>query len=211
MNTKWRLADIVEYEIESTKSIIKTSSANRKEILQFRNDLCKREVLKGKTTPPFYYIMPQKQHDKSEFIDLVNLLMEHGVDVYKLSEDVNINNRLYNTGDIVVPLSQPFRPFIKEVMERQKFPLRHYTPNGKIIKPYDITSWSLPLHRGVRSIEINEMSNKIEPLLSQIKGGYSLENKMPDNYWGVLLSINNNESFKIAFSALIKRIGRKKN
>ena len=200
----WRLADIVEYEIESNKSIIKTSSANRKEILQFRNDLCKREVLKGKTTPPFYYIMPQKQHDKSEFVDLVNLLMEHGVDVYKLSEDVNINNRLYNTGDIVVPLSQPFRPFIKEVMERQKFPLRHYTPNGKIIKPYDITSWSLPLHRGVRSIEINEMSNKIEPLLSQIEGGYSLENKMPGNYWGVLLSINNNESFKIAFSALIK-------
>ncbi len=206
----WHLGDIVEYEIESTKSIIKTSSANRKEILQFRNDLCKREVLKGKTTPPYYYIMPKEQHDKSEFIDLVNLLKEHGVDIYELTEDVNINNRLYNTGDIVVPLSQPFRPFIKEVMEKQKFPLRHYTPNGKIIKPYDITSWSLPLHRGVRSIEINEMSNKIEPLLSKIKGNYSLENKIPGNYWGFLLSINNNESFKIAFSALIKRIGSKK-
>lgn len=199
----WGLEDIVKYEIESTKSILKTASTNREEILQFRNELCMREVKKGKTIPPYYYIMPKKQHDESEFVDLVNLLMEHGVDIYELSEDVYINNRLYSLGDVVIPLSQPFRPFIKEVMEKQKFPVRHYTPDGKIIKPYDITSWSLPLHRGVRSIEINEKSNEVESRLKKIENEYLLKKETPNNYWGIILNVNNNESYKIAFTALI--------
>jgi len=126
----WHLSDIVEYEIESTKSILKTASDNRAEILKFRNSICKREVERGKTTPPYFYIMPKKQHDESELVNLVNLLKEHGISVYELTEEINIDNRIYNKGDIVVPLSQPFRPFIKEVMEKQKYPLRHYTPNG---------------------------------------------------------------------------------
>lgn len=200
----WGLEDIVQYEIESTKSILKTAATNREEILQFRNELCMREVQKGKTIPPYYYILPKEQHDESEFVDLVNLLMEHGVNVYELAGDINFNNRLYSSGDVVIPLSQAFRPFIKEVMEKQKFPVRHYTPNGKIIKPYDITSWSLPLHRGISSIEVNEKSKEIESNLKKIDDNYSLKKETPNKYWGVILNVNNNESFKIAFSALAK-------
>ncbi len=200
----WHLSDIVEYEIESTKSILKTASENREEILKFRNNICKREVNKGKSEPPYYYIIPKKQHDESELVSLVNLLKEHGVSVYELSEEINLKNRIYYAGDIVIPLSQPFRPFIKEVMEKQKYPLRHYTPNGEIIKPYDITSWSLPLHKGVESIEIDDNSISIDTKLDKIEGKYTVKNETPKNYWGVILNVNNNESFKIAFSALAK-------
>jgi len=121
----WKLGDIIEYEIVSTMSIIKTASLHRKDILEFRNDLCRKEILKGKTKPPYYYILPLKQHDKSELVNIVNLLKEHGIHVYYLSTSITINNVSFEQGDIVVPLSQPFRPFIKEVMERQKFPVRH--------------------------------------------------------------------------------------
>ena len=48
-----------------------------------------------------------------------------------------------------------FRAFVKEVMEKQEFPVRHYTPGGDVIRPYDVTSWSLPLHRGIVSYEIS--------------------------------------------------------
>lgn len=200
----WHLSDIVEYEIESTKSILKTASDNREEILNFRNDICRREVERGKSTPPYFYIMPKKQHDESELVNLVNLLKEHGVSVYELTGEINVNNRIYNSGDIVIPLSQPFRPFIKEVMERQKYPLRHYTPNGKIIKPYDITSWSLPLHKGVKAIEIDDNSNEIASRLKKVNENYLLKGEAPKGYWGVLLNVNNNESFRLAFTALTK-------
>ena len=82
----WRLSDIVDYEISSTKSIIKTSSLHRRDILEFRNDLCKKEVQKGKDEAPYYYVLPNKQHDESSFVKLVNSLMEHGVKVYQLNE-----------------------------------------------------------------------------------------------------------------------------
>lgn len=197
----WRLGDIVNYEISSTKSLLKTASLHRKDILEFRNDMAKVEVEKGKTEAPFYYIFPQKQHDYSELVNLTHLLSKHGVSVYKLTEDATIEGDNFMAGDIVVPLAQPFRAFIKEVLEAQEFPLRHYTPNGEIIKPYDITTWSLPLHRGVKSFEINEfveLSDKIELFGT----AHATQKMVTGDFKAVLLSANNNESYKTIFSAL---------
>lgn len=199
----WRLSDIIDYEITSTKSIIKTASLHRRDILEFRNDLCKKEVHKGQNEPPYYYILPLKQHDTSELVSLVNLLREHGVSVYQLKDKYILNNNNYYAGDIIVPVAQPYRAFIKEVLERQKFPVRHYMPDGQIIKPYDITSWSLPLHKGVKSIEIvDARSIEFESLFEEIKEDFKLTEDIPHDYWAAVFTVNNNESFKIAFHAL---------
>jgi hypothetical protein len=198
----WRLSDIIEYEIVSTMSILKTASLRGHEILKFRNDVCKRQVLFGKTKPPYYYILPQKQHDMSEFVNLVNLLKDHGVNVYQLSSALTLGDRNFQKGDVVVPLSQAYRPFIKEVMERQQYPERHYTPGGELIKPYDITSWSLPLHRGVKSIEITNNSIELEFSLKEIKEMFHLAKQTPKEYRAAIFNAQNNESFKAAFFAL---------
>lgn len=203
----WRLGDLVQYEITSTMSILKTASEYHKDILLYRNDLCRKEVNNGKTLPPFYYILPLRQHDQSELVSLVNLLREHGIDVYRLAAPVVIDNIGYAGGDIVVPLAQPFRPFIKEVMETQEYPLRHYTPDGLIIKPYDITSWSLPLHKGVSALEVTKkeaVPANFDTLLEKITGPFHLTAPMPQNYWAALFTVNHNESFKAAFLAMSK-------
>jgi len=197
----WRLGDIVSYEISSTYSLIETGSLYREEILNFRNDLCKEEVNKGKSEAPYYYIFPSDQHDPSELVNLINLLDEHGIVMYQLTAAVNIDGFEYKKEDIVVPLAQPFRPFIKEVLETQTYPERHYTPGGKMIKPYDITSWSLPLHRGVRSKEINYRSNNLENNIQKIDSKFQLKKKAPDNYRAAVFGVNNNESFKAIFLA----------
>jgi len=195
----WRLGDIVDYECESTYSILKTALMHKEELLTFRNDLCKREVKRGRSEAPFYYIMPEQQHDRSEFVNLVNLLKEHGVNVHKLQKSITVNGRNFNQGDVVVTLAQPFRAFIKEVMEKQKFPLRHYTPGGKIIKPYDITSWSLPEHRGVSAVEINEPSDEILQNLELVEDRYTLFDEIPEEFWAVVFDGRNNESFRAVF------------
>ncbi len=199
----WRLGDIINYEVASTMSILKTASLHRKDILELRNDLCRKEVSRGKTEPPYYYILPLKQHDRSELVNLVNLLKEHGVHLYRLTSSFTLNDRIFYQGDIVIPLSQPFRPFIKEVMERQKFPTRHYTPDGEVIKPYDIASWSLPLHRGLEAVEVvNSRSEELESLLDEIKGEFGLKRQSPDNFQAAVFTARNNESYKAAFLAL---------
>ncbi len=198
----WRLSDLVEYETVSTIAYLETASLHKEEILKFRNEICKKEVNKGLNEAPYFYIFPKEQHDQSELVNLVNLLDEHGVNVFELTKDLNIKNTIFKKGDVIVPLAQPFRAFIKEVLEKQVFPARHYTPGGEMIKPYDITSWSLPLHKGIHVYEINENPEVFQGNFSEVKLPYSLYNPAINDYNSVILSAQNNNSYKAAFKAL---------
>jgi hypothetical protein len=200
----WRLSDIVEYEIASTLSLLKTSSMLRDEILRFRNDLCRKEVKKGQSEPPYYYVLPVEQHDPGEWVLLINLLQEHGINVYRLNKTMMLDAKKLYEGDVVVPLAQPFRAFIKEVLEKQKFPVRRYTPNGEIIKPYDITSWSLPLHMGVQAHEMLTRSTDLEQALQKIEVPFKLAQPEINDFSMLIFSSNINESYKAAFQMLEK-------
>ncbi len=198
----WRLSDIVRYEIESTLSILKTAALHRAEILKMRNDLCKKEVERGRKEAPFFFLFPLQQQDLSELVGLVRLLREHNIQVFQLKRNVRFGDIEAQAGDVLVPLSQPFRPFVKEVLEAQTYPVRHYTPDGEIIKPYDITSWSLPLHRGVRYKTINHFVELSESQLAPLDSTFSLFKRPAQAFKTVIFDVRNNESFKAAFWAL---------
>jgi len=198
----WHLSDIVEYERVNTMSYMYTAAIHREEILRHRNEITRKEVERGKNEAPYYYILPMRQHDKSELADLVNLLDKHGVNSYSLLTDQVIDNRIHKAGDIVVPLAQPYRAFIKEVMESQKFPVRHYTTGGDMIRPYDITSWSLPLHKGVEAVEINTKYEIPAIAMERVNIPFAFAENIASDYTGVLFTANSNESYKAAFTAL---------
>ncbi|WP_456441440.1 M14 family metallopeptidase [Caldithrix abyssi] len=198
----WRLSDIVRYEIESTLSLLKTASLHRAEILKMRNDLCKKEVRRGREEAPYYFLFSRKQHDLSELVGMVRLLIEHNIQVFQLTRNVEFGEIQARAGDIIVPLSQPFRPFVKEVLEAQIYPLRHYTPGGEIIKPYDITSWSLPLHRGISCKQIDVFVPLDSKALSAVDSSFSLFSQSREPFKYAVFNVNNNESFKAAFQAL---------
>jgi len=197
----WRLGDIVAYELASWRGALKTASLWRNEILSFRNDLCRAEVERGRTEPPYYYVIPQVQHDASERDHLVELLGEHGVGVAQLNAPVMIEGHSFAPGDLVVSMAQPYRPFIKEVMEDQRYPVRHYTPDGEIIRPYDITSWSLPLHLGVNVIELETRSESLEASIETFEPTPTT-NPGLDSVWGVALDPRDNAGYRIVFEAL---------
>jgi hypothetical protein len=199
----WRLSDLVAYEHSSTFSMLKTASMNREALLQYRNDICKKEYAKGLNQAPYYYILPSVQNNQSEFNRFVELMEEHGVLVNQLDSDITIDNRIYSRGDVVISLAQPFRAFIKEVMENQEYPERRYTPSGEIIKPYDITTWSLPNTMGLRSHEINTKSPKLETsLAAYVKPQYKVDETSKSDYYVFLAG--SNESYLAAFSLISK-------
>ena len=197
----WHLSDIVEYERVSTLSFLKTASLYRKEILKFRNNMCCQAIEKGSNEAPYYFILPRKQQDVGELISLIKLLNNHGIKVFELNDDISFNNLTFTKGDVVVPLNQPYRALIKEILEKQYYPERHYTPGGELIKPYDITSWSVPLHKGLKSFQIDQ---KINPELSEITKPESIgATAMVLNAGSTIaLSPNNNAHYKIVFDLL---------
>ena len=91
-------------------------------------------------------------------------------------------------------------------MEKQEFPERHYTPGGELIKPYDITSWSLPLHRHVKSFEVNTRMQELEQHITRISSDFSMAVPVPDDAVAVVLPVNSNESFRTAFAAVQREI-----
>lgn len=196
----WRLSDIVTYEIESTRSLIKTASLYRRDILEFRNKLCRDEVARGATQPPYYYLIPKDQHDVSELYNMVNLLIEHGVKVYTIKSPFNWKNLSFKTGDFIIPMNQPYRPFIKEVMGAQTYPIRHYTPGGEIIMPYDITSWSLTLNNGISATEITTLPDNA-PEMVPAQAPISDDVTIPARTEAAILTVTNNESYQAAFKA----------
>ena len=200
---KWSLGDIVSYELSSMESILATASRHRAEILEFRNDLCRNEVVKGQTEAPYYFVLPKTQRDPGELKALVRLLERHGVEVDRLTEASVVGDHHFAAGDIVVRLSQPYRAFVKEVMESQRYPERHYTPGGELIKPYDITSWSLPLHMGVRSIQVETRSEALEAALEPVgEEDLSSEIILPEDVWAIGYPSTSNQSYKAVFAAL---------
>ena len=201
----WRLGDQVDYELSTFCSLLRTAAGHRAELLSLRNDLCRREVARGREEAPRYFVLPPRQHDRGEWVKLVALLREHGVQVHVLPRDVAANGRSFAAGSVVVPLAQPFRPFVKEVLERQRFPVRHYTPDGEMIRPYDITSWSLPLHRGVACEQIDERLPELEAAWQPLDGAFALPGAgapLPAGAWGAAFPANENEAFRAAFLAL---------
>ncbi|HON19620.1 MAG TPA: M14 family metallopeptidase, partial [Salinivirgaceae bacterium] len=199
----WRLSDIVKYEVNSTFSLIKTASLHKNAILKSHNDLCKKEFEKGKNSPPYYYILPHSTDNKSGLRDFVKLMVDHGITIHKLTKDVTIDRTVFYAEDIVISLAQPFRSFIKEVMETQKYPERHYTLGGAMIRPYDITSWSLPLNFGIVSYEITTKSTDLESALIPITQ-VSFQQNLHSEGKFLIFSPSDNESYKVAFLALSK-------
>lgn len=167
----WRLGDIVEYELTTFRSILATAARHSEEILRFRSRLAAAEVERGRTEPPFFYVLPADPEDRGARQRLVRLLREHGVEVRRTTRPVEVSGRTVDAGAVVVPLAQPYRAFVKEVLEAQRYPVRHYTPDGEVIRPYDIASWSLPMHHGATAWALDAPAPDLERVLEPLPTG----------------------------------------
>ncbi len=70
------------------------------------------------------------------------------------------------------------------------------------MKPYDITSWSLPLHRQVTSYEIETRDKGLEGAIQKLEQDVNLAGSYPDTFKAAIFNVNDNAGFRAAFIAL---------
>src|SRR5450759_4497424 len=112
------------------------------------------EIKKGETEGPYAYVVPAEQHDPNTAVKMVNLLIDQGAEVQQATADFKADGVAYGKGSYVMVLAQPFRPFVKDIMEVQEYPDLRAFPGGPPVPPYDVAEWTLPLQMGVASAEI---------------------------------------------------------
>ena len=161
----WTLRNIVDYELTATFALL-NAVANERTLVQ-RNfyRLNRKQIALGKTEPPYAYVIPARQHDPAAAALLVKLLDEQGGEVQRAGDAFEAAGRLYPAGSYVVLMSQPFRPFVKDLLEKQTYPVQRQYPGGPVQRPYDVTGWTLPLMMGVEAVEVpTQFSAKLDPV-----------------------------------------------
>ncbi len=156
----WRLKDIIDYEMIADEALIEIASKNREYFLENFYKMGKNQIIKGEKEPPYAYIVSQKQWDKPETYTFLQKLLEHGVRVYKLKEDIIIGNTVFRRGDYVIPTAQPYGAFVRAIMGKQVYPkIKYMRGSDKIIEPYDATGWTMPILMGVDYSPVSSKTN----------------------------------------------------
>jgi hypothetical protein len=156
----WRLKDAVEYCLTASKAVLDLASKYRMELL-YNKHLMARDVMERfKKEPPHAWIIPEKQMDPASTSLLLNRMILLGIDVYKTSESFTCDGLSYPAGTHIIPMTQAFALFIKNVFETQEYPdLRKYPSlwqgiiqpkefSGAPLEAYDQMGWTLPLQFG---------------------------------------------------------------
>lgn len=211
----WRLRDIVEYEEIVAMSFLKTVAEKRERFLENFCLFAERQINKGLTEPPFAYLIPQDQKDLPTALKLIEVIQKNGAEVYQAKKSFTADGIDYPAGTYVIPLAQPYRAFIKDLLESKAYPLPPGKDPAKYL-PYDEASWTLPLQMGVKVVEV---TNKFETdlnLLPPVKipdsniadrgGKYFIIDSSPNN--SVILA---NRLFKkgLRFSYIDRQIAYK--
>jgi len=161
----WRLRDIVEYELVATWAFLEANAENRASILGNVNTMARWSITNGEAGPPYAWIIPPDQHDPVAAAKLVDLMLEHGVEVAEATEELQVGYSVYPAGTTVIPAAQPYRPFVLTMLQHQRYPEVRNATDAGILEPYDVASWSLPLSMGVKVIEASEpIETSLSPL-----------------------------------------------
>lgn len=150
----WRLRDIIEYEKAATYSILDLAATYKTKFMTNFYALNVESIRKGQNEPPFGYLVPLEQHDPNSATVMLERLHLGGVRIYRTRSQIAYDDRTYPRGTYVIPLAQPCRPYIKDLMEPQKYPNLKLYPEGPPRPPYDFSGWTLPLQMGVKVIEL---------------------------------------------------------
>jgi hypothetical protein len=145
----WALRDIMDYERIASDAILETCAERRADFL--RNALARAKDAIATYSASDAFRIPAAQRDAAGAQRLAALLAEHGVE---LKQGAN--------GDAYVPLAQPYGRFVAELLTPQRYPETRLVPGKDIVRPYDVSSWTLPLMMGV-DVERTTLPARVAP------------------------------------------------
>lgn len=151
----WRLRDIVEYELSAIDSLATLSARYREELLQSQIELGEKQIRLGQAGSSFAWLVPEKQRDPERASQMLTILQRAGIEVHRAEKAFSAGGQEYPAGTRILYAGQPFRPHLKDMMERQIYPTRYEYPGGPAEAPYDMAGWTLPIQMGVEYVTID--------------------------------------------------------
>jgi hypothetical protein len=151
----WRLRDMIDYELAVIHALLTLAARDKASIVQNFIRMNQDAIAAGRSEAPFAYAVPLKQHDHITATKMLNILMQGGVELHTLRSDVTLVGQTLRTGDTIILLSQPCRPYLKDLFEPQRYRVQA-GDSENVRPPHDKMVSALPLMMGVTYETIDE-------------------------------------------------------
>lgn len=197
--------DAVDYMLTATWATLDLAADRKSNYLHNIYKMGKSAVEKGTAEDLFAYIISKEQWDSFEAVNLVNVLLQGGIEIEKATKDFTVNGKEYEEGSYVIYTAQAFRPYLLDLMEKQNYPTRFQYPGGPPDTPYDLAGWTLPMQMGIDVDKIAESfeapTEKVTNLVEYYEGDVNR-----NGAFGYALSVNTNASV-VATNKVLKAGG----
>jgi hypothetical protein len=200
-----RLRDAMEYMLTGSLAVLEFAARHRERLLYGVYETGRRQVEKGRDEPPFAYLIPADQHDVSAARAFLSVLVKGAVEVHRADASFTADGQAYAAGTHVVLLAQPFRPFVRDLVEPHRYPDLRGSPREPPVPPYDTAGWTLSYQMGVRVVAVTtafDTSGLIRLDAPPLTTGPSAAE--PGAAWGYALHPADNAAF-IAVNRLLAR------
>jgi zinc carboxypeptidase len=185
--------DAVEYMMTASMGILDFAADRRENLLFNMYQMGLDAIEKDDNETVFAYIIPKSQWDSGEARNLVNILLQGGVEIHQATKKFKVADKEYPAGSVIAYGGQAFRPFLEDLMEKQSYPDQYRYPGGPPMPPYDLAGWTLPMQMGIEviptSVPFKAKTKEIavlNPPVGQVTGahsfGYLLSNKENNSY-----------------------------
>ncbi|MEO8259000.1 MAG: M14 metallopeptidase family protein [Acidobacteriota bacterium] len=156
----WTLRDIVDYELSAARGLLHAAAAYRERIVQNFYDMGRRAVEDGQRGGPFAFVIAAGQFDPHATARLEQLLLDGRIELHRALEPFVADGQPFPAGTDIVLLAQPYRAYVKTLLERQDYPARRPAAGGPPERPYDVAGWTLPAQMGV---EVRTIARPFDP------------------------------------------------
>jgi len=205
----WRLRDIVDYAYWSIIGFLESGARHKNFYLTNMYRMAKNSIIKGQKESPYAYIVPINQKDTNTVIKMINILIANGAEIHQAEHSFKVENSTYPAGSYVVLMSQPYRPFLIDILGPQIYPDRRKYPGGPPERTFDLTGWTLPYQMGVKVKKVTfpfkvqlKRVIKAEAHAGNVIGKgdyYILDHAVLDSYRAVNRLLK--EGFKVSWAA----------
>ena len=149
MGGKWGVRNAIDYMLTADMAILDLASTRSSNFLHKAWELAVSNIEAGRSGKPYAYVIAMNQPDKSTATEMLRRFRMGGVQVQRARSVFYANGKQYAAGTYIVPAGQPFRGYVMDLLEPQKYPELPTGTNGRAKLPYDVAGWTLNLQMGV--------------------------------------------------------------
>ncbi len=167
----WRFADQIQYDWVVSKSVLELAALYRSDLLFSKWRAATDTIERFRKEPPYGWVVSADQRDQTTTALMLRRFQGMGFELFQADEAFTQGGVSFPKGSYVIPTSQPFGLYVKNLFERQDFPdLRKYPhlwqgqprPQRYLepgttrealppLVPYDNAGWTVPMLMGVES------------------------------------------------------------